>query len=546
MQLRPYQQECLNATLRDMEYCPNVCIQAATGAGKTIFFSALIKYCMERYKMRIGVVAHREQLIRQARDKLLRVWPEGVFSIGLACSSVSKTLNLDAPVVIGSPQTLANRLGDMPPLHMLIVDECHRLPPRTVESQYGKLIDMLREQYAAMRLIGVTATPYRLDFGYIYGKDCKDPEANWFERLTYSVSIKTLQEQGFLVPYMALEADAPDLSDVKTAAGEYNLSSLGNVMSKAIHIGSAVTAVREYAANRQHIVVFATTIEHAEALREAFMSAGMDAATVHSKQPQEERQATLAAFDRGDLRIVCNVGVLTEGWDCPSVDCMLMCRPTLSPALYVQMVGRGLRLAPGKTDCLLLDLSGNWRLHGDPNDPLVNWGSASGKKKNDEEETEQSESEGIACQKCKHLTTARAIVCSFCGEMLKEVVNERLELRNVAKSPPKRMDTVRARVLSCTSGVYTSRAGNTMVRLAMQCLPEGGRLPVSVNHFMDIAGYASEWGRHAARRLWMRLSGGKTPPNTIREASLRLEELRLPSMITIKQSGKYWNVNRWQ
>lgn len=171
-------------------------------------------------------------------------------------------------------------------------------------------------------------------------------------------------------------------------------------MGSAIHIGSAVKDIQDYAAYRQHIVVFAITIEHAEALRDAFREAGYDAEAVHSKQPQEQRQYYLQRFDSGALRIVCNVGVLTEGWDCPNVDCMLMCRPTLSPALYVQMVCRGLRLSPGKEDCLLLDLSGNWKQHGDPNDPIVHWKNGSGKKK---EEAVSGPSAGVECPKCKHL-----------------------------------------------------------------------------------------------------------------------------------------------
>lgn len=528
-----------------MRTYPSVLIQAATGAGKTIFFSALIRHCMEKYNMRIGVVAHREQLVRQAADKLLKVWPEGVFHLGLACASVSKTIDLERPVVIGSPQTLANRLNDMPPLQMLIVDEVHRLPPANTKSQYGDLINRLRDYYPEMRLVGVTATPFRLQHGFIYGAQCRQGARNWFTHLTYNISISTLQEQGFLVPYRALQAHAPDLSGVKRTAGEYSLSDLGNKMSDALHVGSAVKAVREYASDRRHIVVFAVTIEHARALRDAFKAAGYSAACVHSKQPQQKRLAILDDFDHGRLQVVCNVGVLTEGWDCTSVDCMVMCRPTLSPALYVQMVGRGLRLHEGKENCLLLDLSGNWVQHGDPNDPLVEWGNGkNGKRK---ARAEAGEPQGMECPKCHHLTEASRITCPWCGYELKIVKNERVEMTEAVAPPKKGFWLNEAKVLDWKLVPFTSRAGNRMLKLAMSCEISGKFFPVNVNHFMDIEGQGSVRGQARAMKDWERFSGmpSHSAPLTVDSAAARSAELRIPDTVWLSRSGKYYNVEKW-
>lgn len=543
MQLRPYQQECLDATLTELRRTPNVLIQAATGAGKTIFFSALIRHCMEQYNMRIGVVAHREQLVRQAADKLLKVWPGGAPQIGMACASVSNVVELERPVVIGSPQTLANRLNDMPPLHMLIVDEVHRLPPANVQSQYGDLIHRLRDYYPEMRLVGVTATPYRLQHGYIYGTQCRKSEKNWFDFLTYSIGIKTLQDQGFLVPYRALQANAPDLSHVKKTAGEYSLSDLGREMSGALHVGSAVKAVQDYAPDRQHIVVFAVTIEHARALRDAFRAAGFSAACVHSKQPQAKRLAILDDFDNGRLQVVCNVGVLTEGWDCTSVDCMVMCRPTLSAALYVQMVGRGLRLHEDKEDCLLLDLSGNWVQHGDPNDPLVEWSEGARGKKPILQNNEQAP--GMECPSCHTLVQSSAIMCPWCGYELKLLQNNRLDLTECT-APPPQFGVQQARVLEYSFAPYTSRAGNYMLKLSMSCEIEGKVFPVNVNHFMDIEGQGSDRGLNRAVHDWMQLSSGvPLVPFTVDEAMERIGELTVPETVWIERHGQYYNVEKW-
>lgn len=543
MQLRPYQQDCLDATLNDLRTNPNVLIQAATGAGKTIFFSALIRHCMEQYQMRIGVVAHREQLVRQAADKLLKVWPEGAPHVGLACASVSSNIELERPVVIGSPQTLANRIGDMPPLHMLIVDECHRLPPENVQSQYGDLIHSLRNYYPEMRLVGVTATPFRLQHGYIYGTQCRRSERNWFGKLTYNISIATLQEQGFLVPYRALQAHAPDLSKVKKTAGEYSLSDLGKEMSGALHVGSAVKAVQEYAADRQHIVVFAVTIEHARALRDAFRAAGYTAACVHSKQPQAKRLAILDDFDHGRLHVVCNVGILTEGWDCTSVDCMVMCRPTLSPALYVQMVGRGLRLHEGKKDCLLLDLSGNWIQHGDPNEPLVDW--REGRKSQKPVLPNEEQAPGMECPTCHTLVKAAAITCPWCGAELKVLQNERLQMTECVAPPPPVFGVQEARVLDWNIAPFTSRAGNYMLKLSLSCAIEGKAFPVNVNHFMDIEGQGSARGQFKALVDMRFFIGHDNVPQTVDEAMDRVEELHIPDTVWIEKNGQYYNIKKW-
>ena len=168
MELRQYQKDAIHAILDKWKFEKNVLLQAATGAGKTIIFSALIKYCMERYNMKIVVLAHREQLVRQARDKLIAFWAVGKDYIGIACTSVSKVIDLSKPVIIGSPQTLIRRVENMPPVDLIIIDECHRLPPPNVDSQYKKLIDKLRLKNIDLRLLGVTATPYRLGQGYIY------------------------------------------------------------------------------------------------------------------------------------------------------------------------------------------------------------------------------------------------------------------------------------------------------------------------------------------------------------------------------------------
>ena len=565
VELRPYQQDALESVLASVRTDRSVLLQAATGAGKTILFSALVKACMERYQMRIGILAHREQLVRQARDKLLKVWPEGEDSIGIACKSASSSVELGRPVVIGSPQTLVRRIGETPAIHLLIVDECHRLPPADSKSQYRTLVETLRDYYPEMRLLGVTATPYRLGHGYIYGDRCRAPEQNWFGSLCYSIGTSDLQEQGYLVPLRIFAAAEPDLSGVSTSKGEFNLAQLSDRMSEGVHVHGAVEALARHASDRRRVVAFAVSIAHAEALRDAFRRAGRTSEAVHSKMPHGERLRILDAFDRGEIEVLCNVGVLTEGWDCTSVDCMVMCRPTKSAALYVQMAGRGLRTHEGKTDCLMLDLSGNWKEHGRPEEPRVKW------KNGPESEVvpgrkcpecgfinkagaelceacgyEWPPPETTQCPRCLMDVPLSSVVCPHCGFVFKEA--NAVELREVPQAKPAPSGPVKAKVLSMSADPwFVSKKGNSMVALSFVVDLGTGGLPEQVRMFLDVEGQSGPWAEHKAELAWMRLADS-APPKTLDEARERLGELRKPAWAVIKKdrAGKWWNIERFE
>ena len=563
--LRPYQQDALNAVLDAFQRQRSVLLEAACGAGKTILFSSIIRHFAEKYPaMRSVILAHREQLVKQARDKLLKVWPEGEDKVGMACKSACSTVELEKPVVIASPQTLAARIGSMPPVQLAIVDEVHRLPPADRKSQYGGLMEALRGYYPEMRLLGVTATPYRLNHGYIYGDKCRHPEQNWFSDLSYKVGIYDLQAQGFLVPLKLYIADEPDLSDVGTSStGDWNIDELAEAMSKSVHVNSAVEAVQRYASDRKHIVVFGVTIEHAEVLRDVFREAGYSTVAVHSKMPKAERDAALYAFDRGDVQVVCNVGVLTEGWDCTSVDCMVMCRPTKSAALYCQMAGRGLRLHEGKADCLMLDLSGNYAEHGRPEEPRVKMGRESGEGDGSWEcpechfvnepkdrvcascgyERPEPEPEMRDCPHCRFPFPANKLVCPHCGQVRSQ--RKAVELHEVKRDIDLLPKLVEIAFEPVVNADFVSRKGNAMIEIRL-LVSEGGGLPFQVNDYLDFDGTAGEWSRCRAHQKWMRLAS-TNPPRTLSEAKERISELNFPPRVLIKRdkTGKYWNVAGW-
>ena len=178
----------------------------ATGAGKTIIFCKLIKELLSHWpQIRIGILAHRRELIGQAHAKLLEEWPEA--PIGIACASTGMRVDTDCPVVIGSVQTLVRRVEETAPFDLIIVDEAHRIPPVNKKSQYQSWLSAIKKSNSKLRILGCTATPFRLGHGYIYGNVCKPGNQNLFNSLDFHIGIRQLQKEGYLCDYRAKEAE---------------------------------------------------------------------------------------------------------------------------------------------------------------------------------------------------------------------------------------------------------------------------------------------------------------------------------------------------
>jgi len=539
--LRPYQENMIFAAMAALKKDNYVLIQAATAAGKTIFFSKLIENLLKGWpSLRIAVLAHRRELIQQAHDKLKSVWNDA--PIGIACASVKGKANIEQPVTIGSIQTLAKKINDTEPFDLVIIDEVHRLPPKNQKSQYGEWLNTMFEYNPGMRVLGVTATPFRLGHGYIYGKGCRPDNENWFNTLYYKVGIKDLQKQSFLCGYRAKAvADiSDDLKRVKKTAGDFNIKDLSDIMTKGIHVGSAVKAYQTYGENRQHVVIFAVTIEHAEKLKEAFEKTGYKIGIVHSKMSMPDRDAELKKFEKGDLHFMINVGILVEGWDSTAVDCIIMCRPTKSPALYVQMTGRGLRLHKGKDDVLILDLANNCKEHGDPDSPKV--------------EIPQRASAAAdtivkqkTCPNCKEMVATDCSECPACGYTWETAPvvenNNSVKLKNVSfkKDTP---EPFVFKISNFSIEDYISQKNNRMIKLAM--FDNSFLRSACVNAFLMFDPDAHEFARNKARATWLELVGN-TPPESTDEAWERQQELadNIPERIQVIENGNWLNVYDW-
>lgn len=540
--LRKYQQEMIDTAFAALKQDKFVLIQGSTGCGKTIVFSGLVKKLITAYPtMRIAILAHRLELVQQAQDKLLKVWFDA--PIGIACASTKNKMDTDSPVTIGSIQTLANHAKTTTPFHLIIIDEAHIVPPANTESQYQQWLSVMQQYNPDVRVLGFTATPFRLGHGYIYGDKCKEGNVNWFNELNYKIGIRELQKQGYLCGYRAkaIVDIGNDLDRIKTTGGEFNLGDLSDLMSNITHVGSAVKAFQEYGEGRKHVVVFAVTIEHAETLNNAFREAGYLSTIVHSKMPMAQRKLALESFENGQTQFIINVGVLTTGWDSPAIDCVMLCRPTKSPALYVQMTGRGLRICEGKKDVLILDLANNCKTHGDPADPTVEIPQV----KESKEKPPQKH-----CPKCKEMMHAAATECPSCGFIFevekKEEYHGNIQMKTVDFKAKIKELPFNFNIDDGGMEKYTSKAGNTMIKIWIAD-KTNYVTPKYINEFWQFDEDAHEFARKKAFQAWYTITGNK-PPKSTREALERENEiiLNIPEKIEVIKDGDYLKVYKWR
>lgn len=333
-ELRPYQQQARERIHAEWENGhTRTLLVLPTGTGKTIVFAS-VAADQVRAGDRVLILAHRGELMEQAADKLQR-------STGLV-SAVEKAdatcLNTWFRVVVGSVQTLQRtaRLERFPRDYFgtIIIDEAHH----AITDGYRRILDY----FGSARVLGVTATPDRGDMRNL---------GEVFDSLAFEYKLTDAIKEGYLCRIMAQTIPLKlDISSVTMSGGDYAVGDLGTALDPYLEQIAAEMAQR---CKGRKTVVFLPLIKTSQKFRDLLNSHGFRAAEVNGQST--DRKEVLADFDAGKYNVLCNSMLLTEGWDCPSVDCVVVLRPTKVRSLYSQMVGRGTRLSPGKTDLLLLD-----------------------------------------------------------------------------------------------------------------------------------------------------------------------------------------------
>lgn len=388
-QLRPYQHEAVERARRAIAAGKRrPLIVAPTGSDKTVIASHIVESAVAKAR-RTLFLAHRIELIEQASGKLDEIGIEH----GIIKSGHSRA-RPELSVQVASVQTLSRRVGDRLDYQLIIVDEAHHV----TAASYRKVLDAAPQAVA----LGLTATPYRADRAAL---------GEVFDELIEVISLPELIEGGHLVEPRVFGRKPPDLTRVRTTAGDYNLGQLATVMDTEELVSDLVTTWMERAAGRT-TVAFAVNIEHSQHIAAAFARAGVAAGHVDGTMSEHERGQVLRRLARGELQVVANCAILTEGWDLPRCSCVILARPTHSRSLWKQMCGRALRPAPdlGKLDCLILDHAGCWKRHGFLTDPESY--SLHGKEKR------QSEAPMIACPQCGAEFPGLPRFCPECGHEL--------------------------------------------------------------------------------------------------------------------------------
>lgn len=356
-QLRPYQQAAVNATLQHFRSSREPAVLVLpTGAGKSLVIAELARLAQGR----VLILAHVRELVEQNHAKYAGYGLQGgIYSAGLARKDTQ------SKVIFGSIQSVARAdAGFFRGFSLLIIDECHRVSIEE-DTQYATVIHKLRESTPDLCILGLTATPYRLGMGFIYEVNhrgmIRSESPRFFKKSIFELSLGYLIRNGYLTPPVKIDSPVAcyDFSSLmaRTTATSFAMSDVEGILKDQERVTPGIVKnILEMSEDRQGVMIFTASVRHAEEIMSHLP--GELAAIVVGETPSIDRDKIIQRFKQRDIKFLVNVSVLTTGFDAPHVDLIAILRPTESVSLYQQIVGRGLRLSPGKSDCLILDYTG--------------------------------------------------------------------------------------------------------------------------------------------------------------------------------------------
>lgn len=521
MKLRYYQEEAVQSIWTYFQGSSgNPIIALPTGTGKSIVIAELVKRICTQYQgQRIMKLTHVKELIEQNFEKLISLWPSapaGIYSAGLNRKDVDKQIIFAG---IASVAKCPEAFGH---IDLIIIDECHLVSPNQ-ETMYRAFIQKLLSVNPYLKVIGLTATPYRLKTGVL-------TEDGIFTDICYDrttmAAFNQLVDDGFLSPLVPKATKTElDLEGVRTTAGEYNQKDLAAKVDIDLINNSAVNEIMTALETRNKCLIFATSIEHCIHLVDLFDSYDIPAKAVHSKMKAAERDQILRDFKMGRIPVLINRDILTTGFDCPDVDLIGVLRPTKSASLWVQMLGRGTRIADGKSDCLVLDFAGNTARLGPVNDPVIPRSRKQGKGS-------PSDAPVRLCEECNTYVHASLRVCPHCGHEFP--VNNKLSVMASTRELIKRDDTpevVDLQVSQLTFRPHVKAGRPTSLKATYHCGLRTFHNYICLEH----QGYAQV----KAGKWWKELGGLDPVPKTVNEALERDKELMVPATIRVWINKKY-------
>ena len=536
MELRPYQQAAVQAirdALNKGMKNPLVCLP--TGSGKSAALSHLIYALAKKLPdSRMLILVHTQELIKQLAQTYERISgvKPGIYSASVGIKDHGEQ------VTFAQVQSFVRNKKRFNDYKLVVVDECDRIGPDE-NSNYQKLLADLRLCNPDLRVVGFTATPYRTSLGLVYGKD------RIFDELVYDAGIKELIEQGYLCQLIGKAGvEKIDLSEIHIKQGEYVASELEDYMTSERLVAAAIREILKYASGRKKTLIFASGVKHAHMVSKALTAHDIKCPVITGDMPKEERNTLIQAFKDSTLSFLVNINVLSVGFDAPDIDMIVLLRPTKSPGLYYQQIGRGMRTHPGKKDCLILDLSGNISEHG----PVDQLNERIKKKKKGQGQ------DGPLSKTCPACQSICALACKTCGDCGHVFVSEEESLvKHATKaysdaplSSPKPAATWHV----CRGVHYKPHNKNTPCVWATYTFAAGA----SASDFLPLSG----WGLARFIKLVKESEDiTKTPRLIVEHGKLATTSgveisfanisewcytLKRPTKVLVDQNGKYFNV----
>jgi DNA repair protein RadD len=518
--LRPYQQAAINAIYGYFQnHKGNPLVVIPTAGGKSLVMAAFIEGVLKAWPdQRILIVTHVRELIAQNHAEMIGLWPEapvGIYSAGLGKREAQ------ARILFAGIQSIHRRAQEVGHTDLVLIDEAHLIRGNS-STMYRRFLDGLARINPALKVIGLTATPFRLDSGMLHeGKNAL------FTDIAYEAPVRDLIDAGYLSPLVSKQpATRLDVSKVGTRAGDFIQRDLAAAVDQEAITRAAVTEIIAHGLDRKSWLTFCSGVDHARHVAEEFARQGIICSTIFGDTPKEERDAIIAAFKRGEIRALASMGVLTTGFNAPAVDLIALLRPTKSAGLYVQMVGRGTRLAPGKENCLVLDFAGNVRRHGPidlvrPKRPGDGGGGEAPTK---------------VCPMCESIIALSATECPDCGYVFPA---REVKIAPTAATLP--VLSPKAQWLP-VHGVSYSRhdklGGLPSLKVTYNCGLRSYSEWVCIEH----QGYA----RQKAADWWCKRAPGCPVPLTVAEAIAEAKRLVRPSEISVRPSGRYVEVSGYR
>lgn len=534
MELRGYQQIAVNAVydyLRKSDLNP--CVVLPTGAGKSIVIAKIVTDAVTLWQGRCLILAHVKELLEQNATKIAALCPEidiGIFSAGL------NSRNTKERVIVAGIQSVYDKAAQLGSFDLVLIDEAHLIPPDG-DGMYRSFLDDMKKINPNIRLIGMTATPYRLKGGLICRKE------NLLNEVCCEIGVRELIVAGYLSKLRSKNGKyKADLDNLHIRGGEFVAEDVEKAMDNERLVTAACREIAELCKDRKKVLIFASSIDHCRHIAETIRDqTHEECGIVTGHTPKLERAEILDRF-RGitqknlfgeakpELKYLVNVGVLTTGFDAPAIDCVAILRPTNSAGLYYQMVGRGFRLSPdtGKTDCLILDYGGNIMRHG-PVD-MIRITENPGRKGNGGAPVRE-------CPQCQSVFPAGRTACPDCGY---EFPREERELRHDSRA--------------CSDGILSGESSELEypVKDVYYCThtkrnaDEGTPKTMRIDYMIGFNDFQAEWvcpehTGYARRKFekWWRERTELDPPGTAAECVQLAQKgyLKEPVAITVKTTA---------